>query len=135
MAFYSGKGGKITFNSVDLPVIDYEANEENNLAQVTNALTSSDADNALAAADAYICGPVTKTEVTSNVVWDSAALPKSIGLIPGLSAAATMQLGASGKSQTGTLFVRNLRPRVNTREGAIQYALAFLFTGAVTRPA
>lgn len=132
MSYYNGKGGTCVVTGGTLPVIDWEFDRVNNIATVTSAISPASGYSTVAAAAEKIPGPVNEAKGTANVMWASTATPESVGIYEGASTNMTLNFGTSGKSYTFTAIVASLKPKVSSREGAIQYSISFESSGAIT---
>lgn len=128
MAFYSGVGGKVTFDTtsdVDFDVIEWSIDQRSRLAETTSSSDSGWA--------SYI-GGVKEASITFSCVWNDSKIPETSG--PGLGVAGTLKayMGGSTKFYSASFVIEQMSPRVNTRNGEVTINITAKATGAVTPP-
>ena len=123
MAFVKGNGGTFVFNSVTYNTITWSATVKNRLAETTCS----------AAAYATYIGTVYEGTFEAEVVWDDAQTPEtSLQILTGGTATATLKLGASSKTLTGTAIIESASPSINNQQDAVKYKISGKWTGAIT---
>lgn len=128
--YWSGVGGVVTYTpdstGVEITTInnkEWSKDEANRLSEVTNAQSGGNAK--------YI-GSVNEQNGTFTVVWNSAAVPSSVGLTVGLGGTIKEYLGGSTKYKSQAVMIEKITHKVNAQNGAIEYTVTYKGNGAVS---
>lgn len=125
MAYRCGKDSSITMGGTTLPMKQGTFTDSCEDVDVTNTTSSG----------YYECiAGVIKGEFSGTFVWKDDAMPNSNppNLVSGQTVACVLTL-YSGKSFTGTLFVRDVRYGTAVRDH-VSYDVSGPFTGSYTLP-
>lgn len=128
--YWSGVGGVVTFTpdatGIEITTInntEWSKDEGNRLSEVTNAQSGG---------QSKFIASVNEEDGTFTVVWNSAAVPSSVGLIQGKPGTLKEYLGASTKYKSQAVMIQKISHKVNAQNGAITYTVSYKGNGVVT---
>jgi hypothetical protein len=129
MAFFSGVGGYARFTpsggaTLTVANQNWNADYTNRLAEVTNAGSGGNAQ--------YIA-TVNDQSGSFDVVWDSTNMPQTGGLTAGASGTISLVYGTSGHSDSQSILIEKVSPKLNTQNGAIQYSVSYKGNSAIVQ--